>query len=204
MFSIDLTPKGITWTCTIPPCTAQGLHSNPLEAAQEAISHRNEKHSGHVWSTRFEEACRVAEVYLNNRGLGLWAEDGKSQELALPELVAAVANVLAPSGIQLPVSAPEPQVEQWGKNPMTMETMHDPRLIDLPGHDGPTRNWTTNHQVRWAVGEKIQTPPEGKGCKVTGARVGEDREVCALPLHNAANVKHVFAIGERVTRIAHN
>lgn len=87
---------------------------------------------------------------------------------------------------------------------MDMDNMHDIRLINAPTPTGPTRNWTTNHMVRWEVGEAIQCPPEGTGCQTRGARVGEDVEVCALPKHNAANIKHVFAIGERVTRIAHN
>jgi hypothetical protein len=191
VFSIDLTPKGITWTCTISPCNAQGLLTNPLEAAQAAIAHRDEKHSGHVWSARFEEACRVAEVYLSNRGLGLWHADGKSQELALPELVAVVAQAVTPPGIVLP--RPEAPV-----NP------YDIRNIPLQQSDAPSRNWSTNHQVRWSVGEAIQMPPEGKGCKATGARVGEEVEICALCLHNAVNVAHVFAIGGRVTRIANN
>lgn len=205
MFSIDLTPKGITWTCTIAPCDAQGLLTNPLEAAQAAIAHRDEKHPGHTWSARFEEACRVAEVFLKNRDLYLWHGDGTHSQLALPELVAALSGSLTPPGIVLPQPVPPVgTVEDWGKNPVTMDTMHDPRLIEAPQATGPDRNWTTNHMVRWSVGEAIQMPPEGKGCKARGARVGEDVEVCALPKHTPANVKHVFAIGERVTRIAHN
>lgn len=209
MFSIDLTPGGIVWTCTIPACSlassgaAQQLFSNPLEACEAALKHRDQKHPGHKWSARFEQACRAAESYLNSRDLGLWHSDGKSQELALPELVAAVASAL---GHDRPLVHPAPDqiVDHWGADPLTMDNMHDPRLIEVPRHTGPTRNWTTNHQVRWSVGEAIQMPPEGKGCKTGGARVGEDVEVCALPMHNAANIKHVFAIGERVTRIAHN
>jgi hypothetical protein len=205
VFSIDLTPKGITWTCTIAPCAAQGLLTNPLEAAQAAIAHRDEKHPGHVWSSRFEEACRVAEVFLKNRDLYLWHGDGTHSQLALPELVAALAGSLTPPGIVLPTPvAPVSNAEDWGRSPLTEENMGDPRLIELPKSTSPTRNWTTNHQVRWSVGEAIQSPPEGRGCQVRGARVGGDVEVCALPGHNPANIKHVFAIGERVTRIAHN
>ncbi|HVH13105.1 MAG TPA: hypothetical protein VM759_08640, partial [Longimicrobium sp.] len=71
MFSIDLTPGGIVWTCTIPACSlaasgaAHQLFSNPLEACEAAIKHRDEQHSGHKWSARFEQACRAAETYLN-------------------------------------------------------------------------------------------------------------------------------------------
>lgn len=191
MFSIDLTPKGITWTCTIAPCNAQGLLTNPLEAAQAAIAHRDEKHSGHVWSARFEEACRVAEMFLESRDLHFWHGDGTHSKLALPELVAALTKPLTPPGIVLP--QPEEQV-----NP------YDIRNIPLQVSDTPRRNWSTNHQVRWALRELIEMPPEGKGCKATGARVGEEVEICALPLHNAVNVAHVFAIGGRVTRIAND
>lgn len=209
MFSIDLTPRGIVWTCTIPTCSlgsgaaAHQLFSNPLEACEAALKHCDQEHPGHKWSARFEQACHAAESYLNSRDLGLWHSDGKSQELALPELVAAVASALG-HGVPLVHPDPDKIVDHWGADPLTMDTMHDPRLIEVPQRSGPTRNWTTNHQLRWAVGEAIQHPPEGSGCQTRGARVGEDVEVCALPKHNPANIKHVFAIGERVTRIAHN
>lgn len=208
MFSIDLTSSGYRWSCTVVPCETNGTYASTSDAVQQALDHRNKEHPGYQWNARYQEACRVAEVFLKDRDLHLWRSDGEhAQPLVLNELVAALSVALTPPGIVLPQAAPPVDNSgNWGKNPFTMDNMHDPRLIEMPTTKRPftSRNWTTNHQVRWSVGEAINMPPEGSGCKETGARVGEDREVCALPKHNAANVAHVFALGGLVSRIACN
>lgn len=192
MFGLDLTPNGYMWSCTIGPCEAQGLLTNPGEACNAALAHRDEQHAGHRWSQRYQDAVRAAKEFLETRDLNLWQSDGThASPLALIDFVAAMSEVLTPPGIVLP-------------QPVAPVDPYDIRNIPLQDSLTPPRNWSTNHQVRWALHERIQMPPEGQGCKATGARVGDEVEICALPLHNAVNVAHVFAIGGRVTRIAND
>lgn len=187
MFGLDLTPNGYMWSCTIGPCEAQGLLTNPGEACNAALAHRDEQHAGHRWSQRYQNAVRAAEEFLETRDLNLWQSDGThASPLALIDFVATMSGAF---------TLPQPEASA---------DAHDIRNVPLCNSDTAGRNWSANHQVRWSVGERIQMPPEGKGCKATGARVGDEVEICALCLHNAVNVAHVYAIGGRVTRIAHN
>jgi len=198
MFNLVLGTSGYQWTCTIGACRRGDTASNASDAASDAILHRDADHPEMVWSATRQQAGNSVLEWL---GTLEGADDLKVSPTSVMRLVNDIADAL---GHQRPEARGPVAVADWGRSPLTMENMSDPRLIEVPAHTGPTRNWTTNHQVRWSVGEAIQMPPEGKGCKEPGARVGEDREVCALPGHTAANIKHVFAIGERVTRIAHN
>jgi hypothetical protein len=200
MFKMTLGPSGYEWTCTHGGCAGSGMGTNAAETALAAVRHRDDEHPEAIHSVSRVEALNEVVSWLNENGLG----DIPISPISMIQLVNSIARTL---GHVHDKDEPVPgltEMAKWGKNPMTMDTMHDPRLIELPRYDGPTRNWSTNHQVRWAVGDVIDMPPEGKGCKAYGARVGEDSELCSLPLHNAANIKHVFAIGGRVTRIAHH
>lgn len=201
MFNLVLGATGYQWTCTIGTCRKGGNKTNAAEAANAAIAHRDEEHPEAVWSETRRQAAREVMDWVTSL-------EGSDQLAVAPTSVMALVNrladILAPGTLR---NVPPPvadDVANWGRDPLTMDNMHDIRLIEAPRSTGATRNWTTNHQVRWSVGEAIQHPPEGRGCQCTGARVGEDVEVCALPKHNAVNIKHVFAIGGRVTRIAHS
>lgn len=200
MFAMTLGPTGYEWVCSIGECAKSGTKPNANEAAADAIAHRDMEHPATVWSATRH---RAANVILDWLGKLEGSDFLTVSPIQVMDLVNDVADALGEAR-QTVQPSPARAAEDWGRDPMTLETMHDIRLIESPQPTGPTRNWTTNHQVRWSVGEPIQSPPEGRGCQVRGARVGEDVEVCALPGHNPANIKHVFAIGERVTRIAHN
>jgi hypothetical protein len=200
MFTLSLSTSGYEWRCSIGECQAAGHGTNAMETAGDAVRHRDEFHPEMIWSNPRQEAATYLLGWLKECGVD-------ERHVSNPEAMTVVGKLAEILGREIRADQLLPSLFEManrGKNPMTMDTMQDPRLIELPKHVGPTRNWTTNHQVRWAVGESIQMPPEGMGCKETGARVGEDREVCALPRHNAANIAHAFAIGERVTRIACN
>ena len=200
MFNLTLGSTGYEWRCTLPHCTAAGQGTNAAETAQDAVRHRDQEHPESVWSIPRQNA--VQDVILWLQGL-----EGAEHLKVVPSSVMALVNSIART-LGLPgADAPLPtvaEVANWGRSPLTMENMGDIRLIEAPPPPAATRNWTTNHMVHWSVGEAIQHPPEGSGCQERGARVGEDVEVCALPKHNPTNIKHVFAIGGRVTRIAHN
>jgi hypothetical protein len=200
MFNMTLGSTGYEWRCTFTGCTAAGQGTNAAETAQDAVRHRDREHPEMVWSIPRQNAVQDVLLWLQDQE---GSENLKVAPASVMKLVNTIARTLGlpQADTPLPTIA---EVANWGKDPLTMENMGDIRLIEAPRSTGPTRNWTTNHQVRWSVGELIQHPPEGSGCQARGARVGENVELCALPKHNPANVKHVFAIGERVTRIAHN
>lgn len=200
MFNLVLGTGGYQWSCTIGGCRAGDKAANASDAASDAILHRDADHPEMVWSHARQEAATRLIAWLSTVPGG---EDLAVSPTAVMRVVNDVADAL---GLHRPTVSPSPAsaVQDWGRDQMTTENMHDPRLINAASSAVPRRHWTTNHQVRWQVGDAIQMPPEGKGCKTAGARVGEDQELCALPGHNAANIQHVFAIGEQVTRIAHN
>lgn len=199
MFKMVLGPSGYEWACTHEDCSGHGWHTNAAEAALDAVRHRDQEHPESVYSHARGRATQDVFAWLAENGVG----EATVSRAKVMQLVNTIAHTLGHKDQDAPLPTLA-AVADWGKNPLTMQNMGDPRLIEVPAHTGPTRNWTTNHQVRWSVGEDIQMPPEGKGCKAYGARVGENTERCALPFHNPANIKHVFAIGEHVTRIAHN
>ena len=201
MFNLVLGSTGYQWTCTIGQCRKGGNKPNAAEAANAAIAHRDEEHPEAVFSETRRQAAREVMDWVT-------ALEGSDHLTVAPTSVMALVNrladILGADRTRSDLAPIADAVANWGRDPLTMDNMHDIRLIEAPSSRAATRNWTTNHQVRWAVGEAIQHPPEGSGCQCTGARVGEDVEVCALPRHNAVNIKHVFAIGGRVTRIAHS
>lgn len=201
MFSVTLGSTGYQWTCAIGLCRKGGNKPNAAEAASAAIRHRDEEHPEAVWSETRHQAARQVMDWLTDLEVADGLTVAPASIMALVNSIAATLGAPAPRGDLTPIVD---AVANWGKDPLTMDNMHDIRLIEAPAPPDTTRNWTTNHMVRWSVGEAIQHPPEGSGCQCTGARVGENVEVCALPKHNAVNIKHVFAIGGRVTRIAHN
>lgn len=201
MFNLTLGSTGYQWVCTIDKCSKGGNKPNAAEAANAAIAHRDEEHPEAVFSETRRQAAREVMDWLTALEGSDHLSVAPASVMALVNRVAGILGADRPRNDLAPVAD---AVANWGRNPLTMDNMGDIRLIEAPPPPATTRNWTTNHQVRWSVGEAIQHPPEGSGCQCTGARVGDDVEVCALPKHNAVNIKHVYAIGGRVTRIAHS
>ena len=75
----------------------------------------------------------------------------------------------------------------------------EPSTLTKP-HAPTCPAWQANNFHQWTPGETIPIPPNKYMCRETGARVGGDREVCALTPHQST-VPHVFAIGGEVTRV---
>lgn len=197
MFSVSMTAEGFRWNCSAMDCQKSRALTTAEEAASDAVGHIQTEHPELTWTPERQQVANAIREWLVRHDLVSSATVsalGNAQWMSLVNMIYDITSPAPPSHATL-----TELVDEWGAS--NVDALGDIRLVDMPVSDTPPRNWTTNHEVNWSVGEAIQMPPQGKGCKAYGARVGENAEICALPRHNQANVDHVFAIGGRVTRI---